>query len=104
MDNLIKEFGLPTFCKIDVEGFEYQVLKGLSSSIKYLSFEFTKEFFDETKNCLNYLTSLGYSSFNYDIYESMSFQLPKWVGVEEVIKKIKLNKDKLLGGDIYTKL
>ena len=44
LDNLIKEFGLPVFCKIDVEGFEFQVLNGLSHPIPNISFEFTKEF------------------------------------------------------------
>ena len=104
LDNLIKEFGMPVFCKIDVEGFETQVLRGLSSPIKCLSFEFTKEFFDEAKVCLDYLISLGYSLFNYDIYESMNLQFPEWVMVEELIGEIEKSKNQLLGGDIYAKI
>lgn len=101
LDRLINEFGLPVFCKIDVEGFEYQVLKGLSQPIKYLSFEFVKEFFGETKMCLNYLLSLGQATFNCDFYESMELYFSKWVGAEEISQKIESINDDLLGGDIY---
>jgi len=100
-DKLINEFGLPAFCKIDVEGFEYRVLKGLSQPIKYLSFEFVKEFFGETKMCLNYLLSLGQATFNCDFYESMQLYFPKWVGAEEISQEIESINDDLLGGDIY---
>jgi len=61
LDQLIEEYGLPKLCKIDVEGFEFQVLKGLHTQIPYLSFEFTKEFFDNAKNCINHLISIGYN-------------------------------------------
>ena len=36
-----KEFGKPAFCKIDVEGYEYKVIKGLSEPLNTVSFEFT---------------------------------------------------------------
>ena len=57
---LIKEFGLPKFCKIDVEGFEYQVLQGmpLGSPIPYLLVEDGSQ--EETKKYSEYLFFLGY--------------------------------------------
>ena len=33
LDKLIEKYGNPAVCKIDVEGFEYQVIKGLSQPI-----------------------------------------------------------------------
>jgi FkbM family methyltransferase len=33
LDKLISKYGIPYFCKIDVEGFEYEVLSGLSKKI-----------------------------------------------------------------------
>ena len=38
---LMKEYGVPEFIKIDTEGFELEVIKGLSTPLKALSFEYT---------------------------------------------------------------
>jgi FkbM family methyltransferase len=39
LDKAIDEFGVSTFCKMDVEGFEVDVLKGLSKPIPLLTIE-----------------------------------------------------------------
>jgi FkbM family methyltransferase len=40
LDELVARYGEPTFCKIDVEGFELEVLEGLSRPLRALSFEY----------------------------------------------------------------
>jgi FkbM family methyltransferase len=104
LDNLIKQFGTPAFCKIDVEGFEHQVLKGLSRPvIKYISFEFAREFLGDARDCVKYLVSLGYRSFNFSAGESMELFSPLWLGAENIFEKINAINDNLLWGDIYAK-
>jgi len=39
LENMIGKHGLPRFCKIDVEGFELQVVRGLKSRISMISLE-----------------------------------------------------------------
>ncbi len=103
LDELIKIFGIPYFCKIDVEGFEHQVLRGLSQAIPYISFEYTKELFKNSKTCLEYLSKLGYVSFNYTIGETLRFVHPEWISPEQLIQEIECHDDCLLWGDIYAR-
>ncbi len=105
LDEVIQQYGVPKYCKIDVEGFEYEVLRGLSKKIPFLSFEFTIEFLDDAKKCIQYLQDIGYSEFNVAFGENNNFNFSKWVSKDilfNYIEKESLNND-LLWGDIYTR-
>lgn len=102
IDKLITQYGHPEFIKIDVEGFEYQVLQGLSKPIKTLSIEFTPECVQETIKCLEYLQALSKISTNYSLGEDMKFMLPEWISVEEMTDILwGFKDDALTFGDIY---
>src|SRR6478735_2655 len=55
LDTLIAEHGLPRFCKIDVEGYEEQVLAGLSTAVPMLSLEFQPERLEAAQGCVDRL-------------------------------------------------
>jgi len=104
LDFLIKEYGRPDFCKIDVEGFEFEVLQGLSQPINMVSFEFTSEYLEPALNCINYLSQLGQPTFNYDLGESMDFVLPRWVGTDNMLNILTTLAEKSESqGDIYAR-
>ena len=102
LDDLIKIYGLPNYIKIDVEGFELDVLLGLSQKAGIISFEFTSEFFDQVTKCLGHLKQIGYREFNFSIGERRKFY-SGWSDDIDLIQKIKKEtiNDKLLWGDIY---
>jgi FkbM family methyltransferase len=79
LDDLISEYGVPDFCKIDVEGYEYGVIQGLSTPVPALAFEFEKERADERLRAVDHLASLGMQAFNFSFGESLHFALPAWV-------------------------
>lgn len=104
LDVLIARFGVPTFCKVDVEGFEGDVLKGLSRPVKILSLEFTPEFFDSTAECVRRLEFLGMTEFNYSLGESLEFALPVWVDGDEALATVRSINDSVTFGDVYARL
>ena len=101
IDLLIKEFGIPKFCKIDVEGFEKEVLEGLNKNIPFISFEFHKEFLDEMKLCIEKISSIGEVEFNCSFYNDFSLKYKKWLNQKELFEELESSKDKNLTGDIY---
>jgi len=104
MDDLIKEFGLPDFCKIDVEGYEIEVLKGLSQAIPSLSFEFISPLRENIPICVELLSALGRYEFNYSTYETMNLELTEWEEKTVFLEKVAQIPTSVLHGDIYAKL
>lgn len=104
LDELIAQYGKPAFCKIDVEGAELEVLKGLTQPISAISFEFISEQADVAISCTEYLSKLSRSQFNYYMGEAMSFEMQNW-GNSDEIKTIMLKMTKELKnyGDIYVR-
>ncbi|MES2679008.1 MAG: FkbM family methyltransferase [Bacteroidota bacterium] len=107
LDNLVSKYGVPKFIKIDVEGFESDVLKGLTSPVPMLSFEYTTpEQENKLYECLDILHKLdpGYLC-NYSAGEKNSFVLSEWPGINDFKNKLASNIHALEGfGDIYVKL
>lgn len=110
LDALIKQFGTPQFCKIDVEGFEPEVIAGLSSAISNMCFEFHGELMDELRVCLDRLDSLGMTRFNVLLYPTGGrrpfhpldqLYLPKHVTKEELLSTFESLSGEILSGDIY---
>lgn len=103
LDSLVLQFGVPGFCKIDVEGFEREVLAGLSQPLPVLSLEFSREFWPETIQCLDRLAELGNYRFNFALSESTKLARPEWLDAAELQSTLQSNSDPLLWGDIYAR-
>lgn len=63
LDILIKEFGQPDFIKIDVQGYQRKVLKGLSQKQKVICFQWIQQDFYSLLKCVQHLIKIGYEQF-----------------------------------------
>jgi FkbM family methyltransferase len=107
LSSLINEYGLPKFCKIDVEGYEFFVLEGLDIAIPCLSIEYNvPEFSDTLGKCIKKLNILSSSYlFNYSVGETSLFAMDVWLSYEEFINIIETPTFlQTRFGDVYAKI
>lgn len=108
LDLAIIRFGLPFYCKIDVEGWEYNVIKGLSSKIPLLSFEYhiAEDNLNKTRDCIQLISELGDYEINFTTGERSAFILNDWVSCDCFVKEYPtiLLDYKHSFGDIFMKL
>lgn len=103
LDELIDRFGVPSFCKIDVEGYEEAVVRGLGSPIRTISIEFTPEHLDSTERTLLRLGELGDYRFDYGLGEGLELVEGRWVTREELLSRLR-RCDARAFGDVYARL
>lgn len=104
LDAMIAEYGKPAFVKVDVEGFELEVFKGLSQPVKAMSFEYTiPEQTDIAVACIRQAEKVNKkATFNISKRESLKLALKEWISADEMCdllhtKEIIESK----AGDIY---
>jgi len=101
LDLLIKKYGAPAYIKIDVEGFEKEVLAGLSSPVRFLSFEFHSSSLQDAEDCIGILEKKGFRNFNLVHDGRDAFVFPSWESGAEVLAYIKNNRKNFAAGDIF---
>jgi FkbM family methyltransferase len=81
LTELIQAHGVPFFVKIDVEGYEAHVLRGLKQPVPFLSFEINlPEFRPEGLECVRILEVLAADGkFNYAADCQQGMALDKWL-------------------------
>lgn len=106
LDDAIREFGAPSFAKIDVEGYEPEVLSGLSQPLRSGSMEFAAEAFDGILSCMERLRSLHVYEFQFSAGETMRFVWTHWldlVRARETLTRL-IQEDKYAWGDLYFRM
>jgi len=103
LDDLIAEYGLPDYCKIDVEGYELEILSHLTFKIPTIEFEFTEKFIDDALRIIDFLNIHGYQ-YNYVLNEQPKFQLNHWVAADAIKRIIIALPKAKLHGNLFCKL
>lgn len=104
LDALIAEFGLPTYCKLDIEGSEYPALQGLSNSIPLISFEYIPAAVDGAESCLKRLQELGAYEFSWTVGESVQLRSVPWISGPQMVHQLRALSSNHRSGDVYARL
>jgi hypothetical protein len=89
LDKLIKQYGNPSHIKIDVEGYELTVLKGLTRKSGMISFEWVEEQYNEIIESIDYLFKLGYREFNWIDNDLYTYRPNFWMGNHWMKKQLR---------------
>jgi FkbM family methyltransferase len=103
LDHLIEQYGQPVFCKIDVEGYELEVLRGLSQPLPALSFEYIPAAPDLALACVDRLAELGRYEFNYVQGEQHRWHFPAWRTAHQLRPFLETQPRTAPSGDLYAR-
>jgi FkbM family methyltransferase len=104
LDELVATHGEPAFCKIDVEGFEVEVLAGLSRPLRGLSFEYLPPAHDAALEALERVQGLGDYEFNYSPVETAQLAGERWFDMAELVSVLEKHRPLGRSGDVYARL
>jgi len=108
LDDLIAVHGVPAFCKIDVEGFEVDVLAGLTRPLRALSFEYLPPAHDAALAALDLVERLGAAAggyrYNYSPIETMRLASERWLDAADLVRLLERFRPLGRSGDVYARL
>ena len=105
LDALIAEYGLPAFCKIDVEGMEAEILAGLSVAIPIVAVEYIPATIDIALACVDRLEALGNYQYNLSTGETHTMHYENWVDAGAIAKELqRIASSEVKSGDLYARL
>lgn len=90
LDSLILDYGLPDFVKIDVEGYEPEVVRGLSQPVRSLCFEFHPELMCMVEEVFKHADTLGPFETNYAVGNTPEkLELTDWASPNMLLQELK---------------
>jgi hypothetical protein len=97
---MAERYGIPKYVKIDTEGYDAEVLKGMSFRPEMVSFEYAPLALDVAARCIEPMA--GYE-FNFTLGEKAKFELGQWVNGKEIIERLRAVPVSVFYGDVFAR-
>ena len=91
VDEMVDAFGIPDIIKIDVEGYELSVIKGITKKYKLIQFEYAEEELDGIRESLKWLISLGYDQISFKETDNNHSVIPEIFYTEDEFEHVLLS-------------
>lgn len=104
LDHLVSKYGMPAFCKIDVEGAEAEILHGMTKPIPLIAFEYIPAMPSVASNAIDRLMGLGGYRFNRVIGERHRFVWDRWKTADELLVELSQMPADAPSGDVYARI
>ena len=104
LEDLIEQYGIPAFCKIDIEGGEEAARRGLKTPIAALSFECVAAMRERAQRCVEILEALGPYEYRYSKLETMRWSSERWLSSAEITQFLGALPRSAPAGDVYARL
>jgi FkbM family methyltransferase len=100
LDSIASYYGIPKYVKVDAEGYDAEVLRGMSFRPQIVSFEFLCRDLKIAQSCIELLREW---SFNFVIEERSRFELSQWVNGDEILTAISALSGSVAYGDVFAR-
>jgi FkbM family methyltransferase len=98
LDSIANKYGVPKYVKVDAEGYDAEVLRGMSFRPEILSFEFLPDAMEIARECIQMFQG---SAFNFVIEQRSCFELNHWVNSAEILSALSDLPKTVLYGDVF---
>jgi FkbM family methyltransferase len=88
LGDLIARYGVPDYCKVDVEGSEEAVFATLPHPLPLVSFEYVDFALERAAACLEMLAPNGDAETNIVLTSPLRFALPDWLPPDELLRRL----------------